>query len=231
MHRTEGTNHVSNMFENGPPGTYLEENWHNSVQEELAYVIEQGGITLKTAATDTRDQLKAALDALYQSVAIDDVAVGTMAAFPMSTPPTGWLELDGSAINKGTYVNLYTALKDGGATCIYGEAGANFSLPDLRGRFPRGWDHGAGTDPDAGTRTDRGDGQAGDYVGTKQAMKIGYHNHQQASATMVHEFPPGTLGIGGGVTAQDSDSYTFYYGSAGDESRPVNINVMWCIKY
>lgn len=64
MHRTEGTNHSGNLFVDGPPGTTVEEDWLNAMQEEVAYSIEQAGITLKTAATETRTQLKAGIDAL-----------------------------------------------------------------------------------------------------------------------------------------------------------------------
>lgn len=68
MHRTEGTNYApGNLFQNGPPGTVVEQEWLNAVQEELANVIEEAGLTLKSAATETRDQLKAALDLLYPS--------------------------------------------------------------------------------------------------------------------------------------------------------------------
>jgi len=64
MHRTEGANNVAGMFTDGPPGTALEEDWHNAVQEEIANVIEDAGLTLKTAITETRDQLSAAILAL-----------------------------------------------------------------------------------------------------------------------------------------------------------------------
>lgn len=64
MHRTEGTNHSGNLFVDGPPGTTVEEDFLNAVQEELCYAIEQAGLTLKTAATETRQQLKAGIDAL-----------------------------------------------------------------------------------------------------------------------------------------------------------------------
>lgn len=65
MHRTEGTNHSSNLFTDGPPGTVVGANWCNAIQEEIAYVIEQAGLTLLTASTETRQQLLAALNALY----------------------------------------------------------------------------------------------------------------------------------------------------------------------
>ena len=77
MHRTEGENATSgNLFTNGPPGTTLEENWCNAVQEELAAVIEAAGLTLKTASTETRKQLLAALQNSGLSVLFDDLTVG-----------------------------------------------------------------------------------------------------------------------------------------------------------
>ena len=57
MHRTEGTNNASNLFTNGPPATCVTDDWLNAVQEEIANVIEKLGVPLKTANTDTRDQL------------------------------------------------------------------------------------------------------------------------------------------------------------------------------
>lgn len=57
MHKTEGQNHIINMFQNGPPGTRVEEDWLNSVQEELVYLLTKAGISPLTAATDTRQQI------------------------------------------------------------------------------------------------------------------------------------------------------------------------------
>jgi len=59
LHRTEGANNVGNLFADGPPGTTVEENSLNAIQEELAGAIEAAGIVLQTAATDTRNQLAA----------------------------------------------------------------------------------------------------------------------------------------------------------------------------
>jgi len=64
MHRTEGVNNVAGYFVDGPPGTALEENWHNAVQEEIIAVLTAAGIDLLTASTDTRDQLNTAIQAL-----------------------------------------------------------------------------------------------------------------------------------------------------------------------
>jgi len=53
MHKTEGTHNVAGAFTNGPPGTRVEENWCNAVQNEIVTVVEEAGLTLKTAATET----------------------------------------------------------------------------------------------------------------------------------------------------------------------------------
>uniref|UniRef100_A0A6M3IU07 Putative tail fiber protein n=1 Tax=viral metagenome TaxID=1070528 RepID=A0A6M3IU07_9ZZZZ len=57
MHRTEGENNDSGLFTDGPPGTAVEQNWLNAVQEEICNVIEYAGLTVETAVTDTRLQL------------------------------------------------------------------------------------------------------------------------------------------------------------------------------
>lgn len=74
MHRTEGSYNATNLFQNGPPGTRLEKEWLNAVQEELAHVIESSGLALKTAGTETRDQLRLALDLLIGEVYFKDRA-------------------------------------------------------------------------------------------------------------------------------------------------------------
>lgn len=52
-----------------------------------------------------------------------------------------------------------------------------FILPFRNGYFDRGWDNGHGKDPDAATRTDRGDGTVGDHVGTIQTNDYKAHSH------------------------------------------------------
>jgi|GEM_PF-2600241 len=58
-----------------------------------------------------------------------------------------------------------------------GDGTTTFAVPDLRGYFLRGHDDGAGNDPDAVSRTDRGDGTTGDEVGTKQTSDVLSHEH------------------------------------------------------
>jgi hypothetical protein len=100
---------------------------------------------------------------------------GAVLPFAMETPPTGWLECDGSAVSRSTYSGLFAAI---GEVFGVGDSSTTFNLPDLRGQFIRGWDHGAATDPNAATRTDSGDGSTtGDHVGTNQADGFKAHTH------------------------------------------------------
>lgn len=151
----------------GIQGTAVHAAWLNAVQEEVAGVIEAMGLTL-----DPEDNAQ-----LLAALAPSLVPAGALMDWPGETPPDGWLERDGSALLKASYPALYTRLKFGGASCIYGETATEFNLPDDRGLSPRWWDHGAGVDPDAATRADRGDGTTGDHVGTTQQDALQGHWH------------------------------------------------------
>ena len=141
--------------------------------------------------------------------------------WPVSTPPTGWLECDGAAVSRTTYAALFAVISDDYGN---GDGSTTFNVPDYRGEHLRGYDHGAGTDPDAASRTDRGDGTTGDHVGTKQADEFKAHTHPT----------PFVIGSGDmGMTLRATNSTptwaTDYTG--GSETRPTNVSVMWCIKY
>lgn len=63
MHRIEKIPNIGGFFGEVPPNrTPVGADWLNAVQEEIAYVIEQAGLTLKLASTETRQQLKEAID-------------------------------------------------------------------------------------------------------------------------------------------------------------------------
>lgn len=139
------------------------------------------------------------------------IPAGMLAYFPIGTVPTGWLACDGTAYLKSAYADLYTALKDGGATCIYGEDATTFNVPDARGQFIRTYDGTAGVDPDKATRTDRGDGTIGNYVGTKQAEDFLEHDHgspvtASSSGSHTHSGTTSTTG------SHSHISYVWYWG-------------------
>jgi len=78
MHRTEGANNVSGLYSAGPPPTTITADALNSIQEELAAVIEYSGQAIQTAATDTRNQLLAAILALIPTY---DAVVASQASW------------------------------------------------------------------------------------------------------------------------------------------------------
>lgn len=90
---------------------------------------------------------------------------GAIYIWPLDTPPAGTLECNGAAVSRSQYSALFAVI---GTAYGAGDGSTTFNVPDYRGWFLRGWDHGAGIDPNAAGRTNRGDGTTGDHVGTLQ---------------------------------------------------------------
>lgn len=135
------------------------------------------------------------------------------------TVPSGRLECNGAAVSRTTYADLFAAI---GVLWGAGDGSTTFNLPDLRGMFVRGWDHGAGTDPDVATRT------GGDHVGSSQGDAFKSHRHtvkssKNASGQLTYDtFYQGWVNDGG----TNNTSYT-----GGNETRPENVNIMYVIQY
>jgi len=153
------------------------------------------------------------------------VPAGAIVAWPHLTPPTGWLECDGTAVSRTTYAALFALIADDYGP---GNGTTTFNLPDYRGEFLRGMDPGSSRDPDSASRTDRGDGTTGANVGTKQGHALQSHTHTYdqpinansptgSGATRIEAISAGTAT--GGPT-----------GSVSTETRPRNVNVKWIIK-
>lgn len=154
----------------------------------------------------------------------DSTPVGTIIAHSTGVP-TGYLPCDGSQVSRETYSDLLNVIGVGYGN---GNGSSTFNLPDLRGYFLRGHDNGAGNDPDAASRTDRGDTTTGDYVGTKQADD--YKSHY-------HLFDDSLIGVGNSspTTNRAGSAWRHYVSGTlprgGNETRPINIYVQFCIKY
>lgn len=153
------------------------------------------------------------------------VPAGTVVMWATDTPPSGWLECNGSSLLRATYAGLFTAIGT-----VYGAADStHFNLPDLRGRFMRGWDNSKGTDPDAATRTavtaTGATMTAGDHVGTEQDNQIQSHRHTYGYAGVVSFSATGAV-----VRPDATTNYNTGY-TGGNETRPKNTNLMFIIKY
>lgn len=172
---------------------------------------------------------------------------GSISAYSQSTCPGGWLAANGALVSRTTYAALFAAIS---TSYGVGDGSTTFKLPDYRGYFLRGWNNGSGVDPAAASRTNRGDGTTGDVVGSVQSDDNKSHahgvtdpGHSHAQATMDgiaganREVPQASsYGIdygdgAGAVPTASSVTSISIQANGGAESRPKNINVLYCIKY
>ena len=148
---------------------------------------------------------------------------GVLSNYAGAAAPTGYLECDGSAISRTTYAGLFTAI-----STMYGvgDGSTTFNLPDLRGLFIRGFNNGAGTDPDAAIRAARGDGTTGDNVGTYQSFAMqnltGTFGFTDNNATYFRVRVQNASGIFG--SQQISTNYLNSSGTPGATTLPGNVN-------
>lgn len=151
--------------------------------------------------------------------------VGTIIAVPTEVVPPNYLECNGAAISQTTYSDLFAVLgfRSGNP------GGGNFNLPDYRGAFLRGWAHGFSRDPDRNLRiADKPGGNTADNVGSFQDDE--FESHRHAPQAGYADFMSGT----GNTHGQGGDAYGTFVNTAftgGNETRPKNIYVMFCIKY
>lgn len=158
--------------------------------------------------------------------------IGHVAAYAGNVVPLGYLECNGAAVSRTTYVNLF-----GVCGILYGagDGTTTFNLPDLRGRFIRGWDDSAGVD-------------VGRALGSYQADLVGPitdpgHTHTDAGHTHSDTGANSTFGGTSGPDSMQSWSGTHTTGSGfadiqssytgitgGTETRPKNVAMMYIIK-
>lgn len=162
--------------------------------------------SFKTTDTYTKAELQALL------LTASALPVGGILPFPRGVVPAGYLELDGSVQKIATFPDLAAYLA--GAFNKGDEPAGYFRLPDGRGEFLRGWDHGRGVD-------------AGRALGSWQADEFKAHSHMVPNN-------PGNSQSGGSQDGGEGNS-GYYEGSrtaveGGAETRPRNLAVMWCVK-
>jgi microcystin-dependent protein len=179
-----------------------------------------GSITTNTVP------LAALVDAVKQALC----PPGTVVAYMGSAPPAGWLLCNGASINRNDYASLYAVIGDSCGS----ENTAKFNLPDLRGRFLRGWDNGIGRDPDRAARIAMATGGfTGDKIGSIQADAFKNHTHPitdtytNSSQTSAQG---GTGNTGATGTLEQADT-TANSSTGGSETRPINAYVNYIIKF
>lgn len=158
------------------------------------------------------------------------VPTAAVMAYTLASAPAGWLMCDGAAVSRTTYSVLFAAL---GTIYGVGDGSTTFNVPNYEGEFLRGTDNGVGNDPDAASRTDRGDGTTGDAVGTKQLHALQDHDHQYDKASNAASQDPGSSAWTSNTdTASDgvNTSGAFTPLVSTNETRARNVGVNWIIK-
>jgi len=182
----------------------------------------------------------------------DKTPVGTIVAYSSATAPAGYLACDGANPAKASYPELVAVL---GTNWGVPADTTKFRVPDLRGAFLRGRDGGRGFDPDRNSRSaDFAGSASGDNVGSLQYDIFGSHTHGVSDPG--HNHGPGTIAVrnyqlpSGGILMRGynpdvGDSHTNHnigntgigytgigiQANGGNETRPKNYNVNYCIKY
>lgn len=63
--------------------------------------------------------------------------IGMVVFFAMPVAPSGWLACDGAAYSRTTYANLFAVI---GTTFGIGDGINTFNVPDMKNKYPLGWD-------------------------------------------------------------------------------------------
>jgi hypothetical protein len=155
---------------------------------------------------------KVTLQQIQNSVSVTvGFPTGGIMMFAVSGVPTGWLECDGSVLAINNYTNLYNIIGQNYKTLNTFNTLSGFQLPDLRGEFVRGWDHGKGVD-------------AGRVLGKPQSQDIQSHTHSITTYSYLRKFEGGAVN-GWAETANGTTG-----SSSGTETRPRNVALVFCIK-
>ncbi len=170
---------------------------------------------IKEAAETVRQEV----ETMAKTMLDKDFPVGSI-FFWMTTKeyPQNAIVLNGSAYSRTVYKPLFELW---GTMFGAGDGSTTFNVPKCNGLFLRFCDSGAGVDPDAATRSSRGDGVGGDVPGSIQQDATKTHNH---GADM------GWQGIaeGGAWAFGDREhgegiDYDVIQVAGGKETRPKNI--------
>ncbi|WP_019219592.1 phage tail protein [Bartonella florencae] len=159
---------------------------------------------------------------------------GFIGTFAMEKVPSGWLLCDGKTYSRKAYANLFAVL---GETWGSGDGLTTFNVPDLRGMFLRGLDGGKNIDK-------------GRRLGSKQDESFKAHSHEgKTDFTGDHKHKIEKF-ISAGLSVYTGNYHYYFEGAGevdttlagghkhkvilektgGDETRPVNVAVVYAIK-
>ena len=171
------------------------------------------------------------------------VPVGTILAHAANTPPTGFLECNGSNISRSTYATLFAAIS---TTFGVGDGSSTFALPDLRGQFIRGWANTGSTDASrvfGSTQTDQNKNHthttdSTSLTGGIRKISEGFGAGGSATGVFTKTADGNNTITGssstspvGGVDFDGTHTHTISSSGGGTEARPTNLALMYIIKF
>ena len=125
--------------------------------------------TLPSADGSDGQMLKTNGSGTLSFTTVQGVPSGAVFCLAVSAVPADYLECNGQSVSRTTYAALFAVI---GTT--YGGSGSNFNVPDLRGEFVRGWDHGRGVD-------------SGRSIANSQGSQYTQHNHAAGSLDVANK--------------------------------------------
>ena len=171
------------------------------------------------------------------------VPTGTILAHAANTPPTGFLECNGSNISRSTYATLFSTIS---TTFGVGDGSSTFALPDLRGQFIRGWANTGSTDASrvfGSTQTDQNKNHthttdSTSLTGGIRKISEGFGAGGSATGVFTKTADGNNTITGssstspvGGVDFDGTHTHTISSSGGGTEARPTNLALMYIIKF
>lgn len=157
------------------------------------------------------------------------VPAGCVMSFAMSAAPTGWYPCDGTTVSRtGSGANLFAAI---GTTYGIGNNSTTFNVPNLQGQFIRGLTTNFSTvsrDPLSGSRV-LGSVQSDAFQGHRHAMTNNTSLWQNFGGSALAGLGQSQANGNAAVTDPTTDTINGTPRTA-NETRPVNIALLYCIK-
>ena len=204
--------------------------------------------TLPSADGSDGQMLKTNGSGTLSFTTVQGVPSGAVFCLAVSAVPADYLECNGAAVSRTTYAALFAVIS---TTYGAGNGSTTFNLPDLRGEFVRGWDHGRGVDSGRAIANSQGDQNEAHTHGNGSLSGSTNNpgNHYHLTAHNQDGSPYGNVSttyarhITTGANVAQPQSKTSSAGghthtvsisgstaSSGGESRPRNIAMMYIIK-
>jgi len=112
-----------------------------TLQKQLeAQQVLLDNVKTKLQLQDTQANIQQTENALQHQdlqAYVDALLVGSVTAFAMPNAPDGWLVCKGQAVSRTEYACLFARI---GTSFGEGDGSTTFNVPELCGRFIRGWD-------------------------------------------------------------------------------------------